>query len=135
MTRSVFANSRNFSHKGSGDKCASGPPDVCKTPMGNSTPPIPYPVMSKVADLDKGTSSVLIDGNSTAIASSTHIQCTGDQAGSAKGLASGTTADKTHFVSYSFDVKAEGVVRHMDATMMNNRNTMGTNYGAATSAS
>ncbi|CBJ79456.1 hypothetical protein XBJ1_0305 [Xenorhabdus bovienii SS-2004] len=25
-------------------------PDVCKTPMGASTPPIPYPVVAKLAD-------------------------------------------------------------------------------------
>lgn len=136
MTRSVFANSRNFSHKGSGDKSASSAPDVCKTPIGSATPPIPYPVSSKAADLAKATSSVIIDGNPTATANSTHTQCTGDQAGSAKGLISGTTGSKTQFVSYSFDVKAEGegIVRHMDLTTMNNSNTIGMNYGAATSA-
>jgi len=134
MSRSVFANSRNFSHKGSGDKSACSAPDVCKTPMGSATPPIPYPVISQVTDLAQPTSSVTIDGNPTAIASSTHTQCSGDQAGSATGLISGTVANKTHFVSYSFDVKAEGegIVRHMDATTMNNRNTLGMNYGAAT---
>ncbi|MEQ1977699.1 PAAR-like domain-containing protein [Xenorhabdus sp. SGI240] len=25
-------------------------PDVCKTPMGSSTPPIPYPVVAKLSD-------------------------------------------------------------------------------------
>lgn len=134
MTRSVFANTRNFSHKGSGDKSACTAPDVCKTPIGSAIPPIPYPVSSQVANLAQPTSSVLIDGNPTAIASSIHTKCTGDQAGSAKGVMSGTTGSKTHFASYSFDVKAEGegVVRHMDLTTMNNRNTLGMNYGAAT---
>ncbi len=137
MSRSVFANNRNFSHKGSGDKSACSAPDVCKTPIGSATPPIPYPVSSKVADIVQATNSVLIDGNPTAIASSIHTQCTGDQAGSAKGLISGTTASKTHFASYAFDVKAEGegVVRNMDLTTMNNRNTIGMNYGGSTSAS
>lgn len=134
MSRSVYANNRSFSHKGSGDKSICSAPDVCKTPVGSSTPPIPYGVSSQVSDLQQSTSSVTIDGNPTAIASSFHAQCTGDQAGSAKGLISGTTGDKTAFVSYSFDVKAEGegVVRHMDSTTMNNRNTMGMNLGAAT---
>ncbi len=136
MSRSVFANGRNFSHKGSGDKSASSAPDVCKTPMGSAVVPIPYPVTSQASHLAQATSSVIIDGNPTAIASSTHSQCTGDQAGSATGLISGTTANKTHFVSYSFDVKAEGegIVRHMDLTTMNNRNTLGMNFGAATGA-
>ncbi len=80
------------------------------------------------------TSSVLIDSNPTAIASSTHTKCSGDQAGSATGIISGTTGSKTQFASYSFDVKAEGegVVRHMDMTTMNNRNTVGINLGAPT---
>ncbi|PUA27502.1 MAG: hypothetical protein B0W54_13100 [Cellvibrio sp. 79] len=134
MTRSVFANTRNFSHKGSGDKSMCTAPDVCKTPVGSATPPIPYPVVSQVSDLAQATSSVIIDGNPTAIASSTHTKCSGDQAGSATGIISGTTGNKTQFSSYSFDVKAEGegVVRHMDMTTMNNRNTMGINLGAAT---
>lgn len=134
MSRSVFANNRNFSHKGSSDKSVCSVPDVCKTPVGPSTPPIPYPVSSQVANLAQATSTVKIDGNPTAIASSTHTQCTGDQAGSATGLVSGTVANKTEFVSYSFDVKAEGegIVRHMDMTTMNNKNTLGMNYGAAT---
>ena len=89
---------------------------------------------SDLSDLAQTTTTVLINGNPTAIASSIHTQCTGDQAGSANGIASGTVADKTQFVSYSFDVKAEGegVVRHMDMTTMNNGNTIGTNYGAST---
>ncbi len=134
MTRSVFANNRNFSHVGSGDTSLSSAPDVCKTPMGNSIPPIPYGVSSQAGDLAGATTTVTIDGHPTAIASSIHTRCSGDQAGSATGVASGTTGDKTHFVSYSFDVKAEGegVVRHMDATTMNNRNTIGMTYGAAT---
>jgi len=101
-----------------------------KLPWANSTPPIPYGISSQASDLAQTTTSVLIDGNPTAIASSIHTQCSGDQAGSA----SGTVADKTQVTSYSFDVKAEGegVVRHMDMTTMNNGNTIGTNYGAAT---
>lgn len=137
MTRSVFANTRNFSHKGSGDKSIFTAPDVCKTPVGAATPPIPYPVISQVSDLTQATSSVLIDGNPTAIASSSHTKCSGDEAGTATGIISGTTGKSTHFTSYSFDVKAEGegVVRHMDMTTMNNRNTMGINMGAATNVS
>jgi len=134
MSRTVFANSRNFSHKGSGDKSVCSAPDVCKTPMGPATPPIPYPVISQAAMLSQATSSVVIDGNPTAIASSIHTQCSGDQAGVATGIISSTVANKTEFVSYSFDVKAEGegIVRHMDLTTMNNKNTLGMNFGAPT---
>lgn len=135
MTRSVFANGRNFSHKGSGDKSICMAPDVCKTPVGSVTVPIPYPVVSQVSNLAGGTTSVKIDGNPTAIENSTHNMCSGDEPGVAKGIISSTTGSKTHFVTYSFDVKAEGkgVVRHMDMTTMNNRNTIGMNFGSAAS--
>lgn len=132
MPRSVFANGRNFSHKGSGDQSICTAPDVCKTPVGSVTVPIPYPVVSQASQLADGTTSVKIDGNSTAIESSNHSMCSGDEAGVAKGLLSSTTSSKTHFVTYSFDVKADGkgVVRHMDITTMNNRNTIGINMGS-----
>lgn len=134
MSHSVFANSMGFSHKGSGDKSISTAPDVCKTPIGSSTPPIPYMVTSQVAKLKNGSSSVLISGQPTALASSNHSQCLGDQPGKAKGIVSSSTGDKTEFVSYSFDVKVEGegVVRHLDATTMNKANTVGINMGMAT---
>ncbi len=137
MARTVFANNRNFSHKGSGDKSLSSAPDMCKTPVGSATPPLPYPVVSQAADADGYTASVFIDGNPTAIASSIHSKCSGDEAGSAKGLISGKTSDKTEFMSYSFDVRCEGegAVRHQDLTMMNSGNTMGSVLGVATSPS
>lgn len=135
MARTVFANTRNFSHKGSGDKSICAAPDVCKTPIGSATPPIPYPVISQAGDAEGYTSTVFIDGNPTAIASSKHKSCSGDEPGVAKGVGSGSVGKKTAFTSYSFDVKAEGegVVRHMDTTTMNNANTIGMVFGAATS--
>lgn len=133
MARTVFANSRNFSHKGSGDKSLNSAPDVCKTPIGSATPPIPYGIVSQASDLAKHTKTVFIDGNPTAIESSTHTKCSGDQPGVAKGIASGTTGDKTQFVTFSFDVlcEGEGVVRHLDSTTMNNVNTGGSLLGVS----
>lgn len=135
MARTVFANTRNFSHQGSGDKSLSSAPDVCKTPIGNSTPPIPYAVMSEAGDLGDGSSSVKVDGNPTALANSNHSKCTGDEAGTAKGVGSGSTKDITEFTTYSFDVKVEGkgVVRHMDMSTMNKSNTIGMMLGSITS--
>lgn len=37
-------------------------PDVCKTPMGPSTPPIPYPVVAKLADSSSPVPSVRANG-------------------------------------------------------------------------
>lgn len=136
MTRTVFANNRNFSHRGSGDQSVCSTPDICKTPIGSSTPPIPYPVISQARDASGYTTTVKIDGHATAIASSFHTRCTGDEAGSAKGIISGTTGSKTQFITNSFDVKCEGegVVRHMDLTTMNNGNTLGVLYGTSTTS-
>lgn len=133
MTRTVFANKRNFSHKGSRDLSASSAPDVCKTPVGSSTPPLPYPVISEAKDLDQCTKTIFIDGNPTAIESSFHRKCSGDEPGKAKGLISGTRGDITEFVSYSYDVRCEGegAVRHMDVTTMNKGNTVGMLHGTS----
>lgn len=132
MARTTYANNRDFSHAGSSDKSLSSAPDVCKTPIGNSTPPIPYPVMSQAGDLGGGSSSVKVDGNSTALADSNHASCTGDEAGTAKGVGSGKVSDKTEFTTYSFDVKIEGKgsVRNLDMSTMNNCNTIGTVIGS-----
>ncbi|PCK09628.1 MAG: hypothetical protein COA42_03040 [Alteromonadaceae bacterium] len=137
MGRSVFANSRNFSHKGSGDKSLCTAPDVCKTPIGTSTPPIPYFVVSQVTKLADGSSTVSIEGNPTSLAGSSHSKCSGDEPGTAKGVCSSKTTDETKFTSYSFDVKCdgEGVVRAFDTSTMNKVNTIGMVLGSVTSPS
>jgi len=135
MGSTVFANTRGFSHKGSGDKSNSTVPDICKTPIGTATPPIPYAIKSNAADADGYSSSVFIDGNPTAIESSKHSKSAGDAAGKANGIISGSTKDITEFLTYSFDVKTEGegTVRHADMTTMNKANTLGMVKGSSTS--
>jgi len=100
-------------------------PDVCKTPVGSAIIPIPYPNISKSGDLAKGSKSVKINGAPVCLSSSEFSTSTGDEAGSAKGMASGTTKGKAFPVNYSFDVKIEGknVVRNGDPFIGNNRNT------------
>ena len=107
----------------SGGKVITGP-DICKTPVGSAIVPIPYPNISKSSDLAKGSKSAKINGVPACLSSSEFSTSTGDEAGSAKGLASGTTKGKAHPVSYSFDVKIEGksVVRNTDLFTGNNRN-------------
>lgn len=130
----VFTNSRSNIHKGSGDKASAAAPDVCKTPIGPSIVPIPYPNISKSADLAKGTKSVKINNQSAALKKSNFSTSTGDDAGVAKGIISGKHKDKTEFVSYSFDVKFEGqnAVRHADMTTHNSKNTIGGVFGSST---
>lgn len=127
----VFANCRNIVHKGSGDKAMATPPDVCKTKVGKPIVPIPYPNVSYSKDLQKGSKTVKVNGCSVTLITSIFSKSTGDEPGSHKGVCSGTVADKTHFTSGSFDCKFEGkaIVRHMDSTTHNNKNTCGLVYG------
>lgn len=135
MARTVFCNLRNFSHQGSTDKSISAAPDVCKTPVGSSTPPRPYTVTSKAGDLVGGTSSVTVDGHSTAVEGATHSCCSGDEAGTAKGLGSGTVCDITEVGSTSPDVKLEGkgAWRNLDDGTVNGGNTCSFVQGCNTS--
>lgn len=130
----VFSNGRSNIHKGSGDKAMASAPDVCKTQVGNAVVPIPYPNFSQSSDLNKGSKSVKINGESAAIENSNFSTSKGDQAGSLKGIISGAVGDKTEFISYSLDVKIEGkgVVRHADMTTHNKGNTIGMVYGSIT---
>lgn len=100
-------------------------PDVCKTPVGNSIVPIPYTNVSKSSDLAKGSKTVKVNGKPVCLSSSEISTSTGDEAGSAKGVASGKTKGKAFPMNYSFDVKLDGknVVRNSDPFVGNDRNT------------
>lgn len=121
----VFANSQGISHKGSGDTVISGP-DVCLTPAGSSVVPIPYVNTARSADLADGSKSVKLAGNMAAIEGSCYKTSSGDEAGSRKGVASGTINGKAEFINSSFDIKIEGkgVCRNSDPMTQNNRNAL-----------
>lgn len=100
-------------------------PDVCKTPIGPSIVPIPYPNIAKSGDLANGSKSVMINGAPVCLSSSEISTSTGDEAGSAKGIGSGTTQGKAFPLNYSFDIQIEGKhpLRNGDPFINNNRNT------------
>lgn len=101
-------------------------PDVCKTPVPPAGPiPIPYPNIAQSSDTDKGTKKVKCDGNPTCVKDSNFKMSSGDEAGSAGGVASSKTKGKAEFVNYSFDVKFEGknVPRAFDLMLHNDKNT------------
>jgi len=115
----------NFiARKQSGWKVVSLAPDVCKTPMGSSTPPVPYPV---IAELDSATAvaaSVRANGYPLVVYDMSYTPTTlGDSPGSAKGVKSGTVAGKCYPKDHSGTVRAEGkqIVRHDDLFWMNGR--------------
>ena len=126
MGPNVFANGMGISHKGCGGSSTVFP-DVCKTPTPGGPVPVPYPNTAKSADLVSGSKTVKINGQSVAIKGCNFCVSTGDEPGSAGGVASGKTKGKAEFVSYSFDVKIEGknVCRHGDLMTHNDKNTMG----------
>ena len=127
MPVTVGVNKRTVVHKESQGKAIAFP-DVCLTPVGNSTVPIPYPNIAQSQDLENGAKTVTADGQPLGHEKSYFATSTGDEAGSQKGVASGTTKGKAEFVNFSFDVEVEGkgVVRAMDQMVLNNKNTPAT---------
>lgn len=128
MAVTVSVNKRTVVHKGSNGKSIATN-DVCMTPMGPSSMPVPYPNMAQSSDMENGARTVFADGHPMGHEESYFCKSTGDEAGSNKGVASGTIQGKAEFVSFSFDVTIEGkgVVRAFDQMVHNNRNTPPTN--------
>lgn len=97
-------------------------PDVCKTPMGSSTPPVPYPVTAKLTDAIMEVPHVKANGHPLVVFDQSKLTATlGDQAGIAKGVKSGTVGAQCWPLEYSKTVNAgkRPVVRHGDKFAMN----------------
>ncbi len=126
MAQTTFSNGRGIAHKGSGGKSIVFP-DVCKTPIGSSIVPIPYPNIGQSADTSKGAKTVKVDGEMPMVKGAVYSTSTGDEAGTAKGVASGQTKGECEFMMYSFDVKFEGknVCRLGDPLWHNKKNIVG----------
>jgi len=126
MGQTTFSNGRGIAHKGSGGKSIVFP-DVCKTPIGSSIVPIPYPNLGQSADTSKGAKSVKVDGQMPMVKGAVYSTSSGDEAGTAKGIASSTTKGECEFMMYSFDVKFEGknVCRLGDPLWHNKKNIVG----------
>ncbi len=119
MGLTVFAENMGFFHKGSGGK-GIAPGDVCLTPPPPPAGPVPVPYvnMLSASDLTKGSKSVKIDGEPTALENSSEIMMsTGDEAGAQGGnVVTHKIKGKGFFQLWSFLVKVEGkgVGRHGD---------------------
>jgi len=100
-------------------------PDVCLTPTPAGPVPIPYPNIAMSSDTASGTTKVKCDGQPVCVSDSNFSTSTGDEAGSAGGVASGRFKGKAEFINYSFDVKFEGkgVARAFDLMLHNDKNT------------
>ncbi|PRQ03622.1 hypothetical protein ENSA5_13770 [Enhygromyxa salina] len=126
MGSKTFANGRGVAHSGSGGMSIVFP-DVCLTPTSAGPVPIPYPNIAQSADTSDGPSTVTCDGEMPMTDGAKYSKSSGDEAGSAGGVASGTNRDAAEFMLYSFDVKFEGkgACRLGDPLFHNNKNTLG----------
>ena len=126
MAQSTFANGRGVVHKKSGGSSTVFP-DVCKTPVGSSVVPIPYPNTGKASDTAKGPSTVTFDGEMPMVKGSIYSKSIGDEPGRMGGVISGVQKDECEFMMYSFDVKVEGknLCRLGDPLFHNKKNIMG----------
>lgn len=119
----------NFTARQNGQsKVVSTKPDVCKTPMGPSTPPVPYPVTANMGAAVMVVSSVKINGCPAVVLDQSKIpQTIGDTPGAAKGVSSGTVGDVCEPLEHSQTVRfgRKPMLRHNDEFWMNSRNTVG----------
>jgi len=127
VTVKVNGTDHSVSHKGAMHFAKNTAPDVCKTPSPGGPVPVPYPViMSLSSDLANGTTTVKADGgNMIAIKGAEYSRCSGDEAGTAGGVVSGTNMKEATWILYSFDVKMDGAnaCRKTDKMKMNHGNT------------
>lgn len=102
-------------------------PDVCKTPIGSSTPPIPYQITGKLGDDANTSQNVFLTSLKAFKFDSVVTHVTGDEPGAAKGVKSGTVGDIAEPKTASTVVRVNGqwLVRDGDAFWMNKRNTVG----------
>ena len=124
MPVTVGVNNLSVVHKGSNGVTIAFP-DVCKTPTPAGPIPIPYPNIAQASDSDKTAKKVKCDGEAVCLSDSNFKMSTGDEAGSAMGIASNKIKGKAEFVNYSFDVKFDGknVPRAFDLMLHNDKNT------------
>jgi hypothetical protein len=97
-------------------------PDVCLTPMGGIPVPVPDQVVASLQSAQSTTTTVNVNSNPVVVFSSSFVPSTqGDEAGTAGGVKSGTTGQKTRPLQYSSTVKFQGgsIVRANDLFWMN----------------
>lgn len=97
-------------------------PDVCKTPMGGSTPPVPYPVTATLGNSLNNSSNVRANSNPVVHFDASYTPATmGDQAGAATGVSSGTVGAQCWPKEKSNTLRVNGkpVIRHDDQFWMN----------------
>jgi len=103
-------------------------PSFNKTPVGASTPPIPYPTTQDLSNSASTTPTVRFNGDPAYVLSRTKQPgCRGDDPGVAKGVKSNTVNGYVKPTGAADHFRAEGkyVVRQGDTNVMNGGNNPG----------
>lgn len=109
-------------------KAVSTAPSINKTPVGSSTPPLPYPVTQDLSSSVGIVPNVRFNGDPAYVLNqSTQPSCIGDAAGSCKGVKSGTVGGEVKPVKGSSTVRISGkpVIREGDPCTLNGGNCPG----------
>ena len=111
--------------------CVSLTPDICKTPVGSSTPPLPYTIIGEFSGAQNASPNVKSHSEPVILHQrSTIPSVTGDAPGRAGGIKSGT-------VGKQVDTKVASPIHHANGAdlvqvgrevWMNARNTVGKIY-------
>lgn len=109
-------------------KAVSTAPSFNKTPVGSSTPPVPYPTTQNLSNSVSVASSVRFNGDPAYVLDKTQQpSCKGDDAGLAKGVKSNTVNGyvKPTGAAAHFRAEKKFVVRQGDTNVMNGGNNPG----------
>ncbi len=97
-------------------------PDVCRTPMGDSRPRVPYPVTARLIEAVDVVPHVRANGCPLVVFDQSSIPRTlGDEPGTAKGIKSNTVGATCYPKTHSSKVRAgrRFILRHDDEFWMN----------------
>lgn len=97
-------------------------PDVCKTPIGSSMVPVPYPIVGDLGNSIEASKTVFFNGDPVFLLSDSVVTTVrGNEAGTGGGMKSGVNKGKVRATGSSLSVRVEKklVVRHGDECEMN----------------
>ena len=103
-------------------KVVSLVPDVCKTPVGSSMVPVPYPIVGDLNNSVTLAKHVRFNGDPVFLLSDSVVTTvTGNEPGTGGGMKSGVNRGKVRATGSSSSVRVEKkyVVRHDDTCDMN----------------
>jgi len=119
---------REGTRKSASFKAVSTAPSINKTPVGSSTPPLPYVTFQDLSNSQAIVANVTLNGDPAYVLGQTfQPRCKGDDAGTALGVKSGTVNGYVKPTGASSTVTFGGkqAVRFGDACVMNGGNNPG----------